>query len=419
MRHFVGDDAAGVWAWPTRAAEGLAAVDHGWERVTTWLGGQFGVEVLHQTTGSGDTMHDWLQFATIVAVSLVLAIVWSLFERGTGYPRLGRWLHLMARWYLALWLIVYGAIKLYAGQFPEPGLGRLTREIGQTSPMGLVWTFLGASQPYEGLSGVLELLAGLLLFHRRTALLGCCVAVGVMGNVVALNWLYDVPVKLFSTHLLLFAVFLTAPWWPRLWALLVSNRASAPVDLRVVHSRWATILMTGFGLLWVGTTLVTTHWENAARLQQVAAQRVRPALYGVWDVETMQRDDQPIVAGDASRWRFLAIDSGGTAWGKTVAGDALKFDYTEDIAAGTITLRAKGDGGTAETWTFTRGETQVDVPDPEPRTVADFSRTVKQTRATLLLRGTAGGHRLELAARQRVFPLHRGLHLVQELPFNR
>jgi len=63
-------------------------------------------------------------------------------------------------------------------------------------------TFMGASTPYNVFTGASEMLAGVLLFFPTTTLLGALLAMAVMTQVVALNFCYDVPVKLFSTHLL-------------------------------------------------------------------------------------------------------------------------------------------------------------------------------------------------------------------------
>jgi hypothetical protein len=49
----------------------------------------------------------------------------------------------------------------------------------------------------------------------------------VLANIVALTFCYDVPVKLYSSHLLLMAVFLVAPDLRRLLNL-VWNRPTAP-----------------------------------------------------------------------------------------------------------------------------------------------------------------------------------------------
>ena len=50
------------------------------------------------------------------------------------------------------------------------------RPYGDSSPMGLVWTFVGASVGYEIFSGLFEAISGYLLFWRRTALVGSLMA---------------------------------------------------------------------------------------------------------------------------------------------------------------------------------------------------------------------------------------------------
>src|SRR5262245_30877650 len=157
-------------------------------------------------------------------------------------------------------MLGYGSSKLYSSQFGEMSLDRLTQEIGDTWPMTMVGTFMKASKPYELFSGAFEVLAAVLLFHRRTALLGAFTAIGVMTNVCALNWLCGVPVKLFSAWLLLCGLGLLAPWCDRLWAVFVANRPSpAPVDLTVpAPSRWRRPLRA-VGWSWVLCTLFLAH----------------------------------------------------------------------------------------------------------------------------------------------------------------
>ena len=57
------------------------------------------------------------------------------------------------RFVLASALFGYGINKVFALQFPEPGLQRLTQDYGDSSPMGLMWTFMGASAPYTMFAG--------------------------------------------------------------------------------------------------------------------------------------------------------------------------------------------------------------------------------------------------------------------------
>src|SRR5262245_36306351 len=246
-------------------------------------------EVIHQRTGSGDTGAAFAQLVFVVAASFVGALIWSLISSLIGgaraYPRLGRWLHLVVRFELAFTLFGYGFAKFYGGQFGELSLHRLTQEIGDLWPMTMVGTFMQASKPYELFGGLGEVLGGLLLFHRRTTLLGLFVTIGVMTNVCALNWLCGVPVKLYSLHLLLAAVFLLAPFRHNLWALFVRNRPTTPVDLAVVHAKWPARALTLLGTVWVFGWLVLTHIGGVAEKPWMKG-REKSALYGLWVVET-------------------------------------------------------------------------------------------------------------------------------------
>ena len=69
-------------------------------------------------------------------------------------------------------MFTYGINKVFGLQFPEPGMQRLLQDYGDSSPMGLLWTFMGASQPYTMFAGWMETIGGLLLCLRRTQLVG-------------------------------------------------------------------------------------------------------------------------------------------------------------------------------------------------------------------------------------------------------
>ena len=130
----------------------------------------------------------------------------------------------------ATWLrpiLSYGFFQVLPLQFPEPGPDRLIMSYGDSSPMGLLWRFMGASRPYTVFGGLAEALGGLLLLWRRTTLLGALVAFGLLLNIVMLNFSYDVPVKLFSSLLLGLALFLVWPDVGRLVDLFVRNRPGA------------------------------------------------------------------------------------------------------------------------------------------------------------------------------------------------
>jgi hypothetical protein len=420
----------GVFAYPKQISEGIGgildfdrnepgAVDLGWQEVTTWttknVWAPFG-DVIHQGTGSGDTAHDWTRVVVIVALSLLLAAIWSALDRRpVGYPRLGRWLHLYARWYLAIAMLSYGFAKLYGGQFGEFGPLRLTTEVGELRPMTMVGTFMQASRPYELLGGFGEVLGGMLLFHRRTALFGAVVTIVVMANVVALNWMHGVPVKLYSTHLLLIACGLLAPYVQSLWAVFVANRPTQPVHMAVVQRPWLVWLVALFGWSWAGAHIVDAHFRSQRQEAEIAKRSgPKPALFGAWRVEAMSLDGVVVPATDASRWRLFGWDRR-SVFAREASGRTHWFRGTEHLAENRIDL-VPAAGGDALTWTVEQGRKTVKEATLAARTRADFSKAVDVERRTLVLTGPWNGKQLVLKLVERGFPLQRPFQWVQELP---
>ncbi|MBM3794019.1 MAG: hypothetical protein FJW31_08105 [Acidobacteria bacterium] len=133
-----------------------------------------------------------------------------LDRRRAEYIRLYLGLRVGARLMLGMTMLTYGAVKVFQSQFPPPSLLRLDQSLGEFSPMGLLWTFMGSSQAYNAVAGLAEMIPGVLLSFPRATLEGALMAAGVMINIVALNFCYDVDMKQFSVHLLALAVFLAA-----------------------------------------------------------------------------------------------------------------------------------------------------------------------------------------------------------------
>jgi hypothetical protein len=407
---------AGVGVDPGQWLE--EAVAEAWKPLTTWMHalGFAPYEVIHQQTGSGDTGADFARLIAITALSMVGATVWSLRSRARGYPRLGRWLHLVVRFDLAFTLLSYGTSKFYGGQFGELSLDRLTQEIGDTWPMTMVGTFMQASPPYEWFAGGSEVLGGLLLFHRRTALLGAFVSIGVLINVCALNWLCGVPVKQYSAHLLLYAIALLLPFRRQLWALFAGNRGAQPVDLRVVQSARAARWLTAFGAILVVAWLALTHVQGIAPRPWMKG-REKSALYGMWTVETMLLDGKEVPVTDGTRWRDFAVDRGTMAWTREETGRRHWFEFRWDEASGTAKVKEMSKSpGEGATWICERGRKCVKCDPPLLLHTDDRGKKVDGERRTLVLKGQWGEHELELHTVEKVFRLQTGFRLRQELP---
>jgi uncharacterized membrane protein YphA (DoxX/SURF4 family) len=212
-----------------------------WNKIVPWAGGHFlGLNITVFPNGSGDTTFNYVQVLLFLLLATLGTLAWSLLDRARAdYKKLDQWLRLYLRLALGATLIMYGSVKVIQAQMPPPPLSRLVEAYGDSSPMGLLWTFMGASRGYNAFAGGAEMLAGLLLFVPGLTTLGSLLAIGVMSNVFMLNMCYDVPVKLFSLHLLLMAVFLAAPDMRRLMDLFVlRRRVQLSVAEPLFQRRW-------------------------------------------------------------------------------------------------------------------------------------------------------------------------------------
>ncbi len=187
------------------------------------------LEFIHN--GSADTSYGWVRLLALALTALVATAVWSLADRRRrDYERLHAWLRSFLRFTVAGFMFYYGFAKVLHTQFPAPVSGWLERSYGDSSPMGLLWTFMGYSTPYNVFTGLAVLAGGVLLLFRRTTALGALVLLGVMANVVLLNFCYDVPVKIFSTELWLLALFLAGPRLRLLFDLASAGSTRAPTS---------------------------------------------------------------------------------------------------------------------------------------------------------------------------------------------
>ena len=376
-----------------------------WHVAAPWVGEHvLGIEVRYRPGGSGDTTYNYVQIFCFLAVSVAATLVWTLLDRKRrNYARLHEWLRVYVRYALAAAMILYGAYKAIPSQFGTPLPSDLLRPFGEGSPMGLLWNFIGASAAYTIFTGAAEVLGGLLLVARRTALLGALVCIGVMSNVVLLNFSYDVPVKLFSSHLLLMAIFLAAPDLRRLANLLVWNRRVPPAEQRPLFAsrkgnRTALVFRTVFMLYVVGAAFHRSYKDKMEYEFPLYQQR----LYGAWEVEELTVDGvaRPLLITDETLWRRLAFDWPGT----------ISIQYATESVVRAYTL-APDPGSHAFTLCC----------EPEWKAAAISFKQVEPD--ILAVEATVNGKQIQGRFRRmddsRFLLLSRGFHWINEWPFNR
>lgn len=268
-------------------------------------------------TGSGDTTFSFIRTGLMIGLAILGGLIWSLVDRKrANYNKLLEWLSVLVRYYLAALMLGYGFYKVIQLQFPYPSLRTLVAPFGDGSPMGLAWKFMGYSPAYNFFTGMGEVVGGMLLFYRRTTTLGAAILVAVLSNVVMINICYDVPVKLFSSILLLFAFFFIALDGKRLFRLFISNQATSPNIYRP-HFKNKRIQIGALiiKILIVGGLLYSNISSALSSQKQYGGKRVKPPLYGIYNAKTFVRngDTIPALLGDSTRWRRLIIDRGNGA----------------------------------------------------------------------------------------------------------
>jgi hypothetical protein len=170
-------------------------------------------------------------------------------------------------------------------------------------------------------------LGGLLLLFRRTVLPGALVVFIVTLNIAMINYCYDVPVKLYSSMLLIMAVFLMAPDFNRLLNLFWRNSAVQSVSFPpMLHSRKKKI--AGAVLKWL--FIISLFYSNISgglgSRKQYGDLRPLPPLYGIYNTEIVVRnhDTIPPLTTDSTSWKQLIIQFKENAQVKLM-NDSLKF----------------------------------------------------------------------------------------------
>lgn len=284
------------------------ATARAWHWLATQFGALLGLEVPPlELTGSGDQLWHYLRAALCLIVAAFGALVWTLRSRTLAHPRLAEAAVVALRYYLAAVLIGYGMAKLVPMQFPPLFLARYDQAIGDMSPMGLLWSFMGHSQTYTWFAGFAEVVGSVLLLSRRTYLIGALVLVAVMTNVVLLNFCYDVPVKLFSMQLLVLLVVLVAPHARRLVAALLGHPTrDVPPRLRGtprIERAWLALRVFAIGM-------IALHVVGYAIIgEEIRGFRRPTELQGIWRAERVVIDgvERPPLLTDDARWRKLIV----------------------------------------------------------------------------------------------------------------
>lgn len=302
--------------------------------------------------GSGDTSYSWALFFLILVLAATGAIVWSIFhrDRKDGYPFLDYLLRNIVRYQLVIAAFTYGIDKLFLLQMPFPDLNMMSTRVGDLLPMRLSWVFVGSSPSYQFCSGLAEVMAGSLLFFRRTVPLGVLLSFGVFSHVFLLNISYDIPVKLYSMQLMICSIYLLAIDWRRYAQFFFSSTMNHAAtlyeyksDSKLLHiTRWG--WKSVFILLFVVGGMV----DSFNLYKSDSSQNLQPwSGCGVYSITHQIQNGDTVTANpsDPMAWKDLVFDPSGT--GSIMTSDTLfrqrygrgYFSFDEDSIRQKIVFR--------------------------------------------------------------------------------
>lgn len=352
--------------------------------------------------GSGDTTHSYLMLFIIFGFAVAGCLIWSLIDRKRpNYRKLYYWITTAVRYYVGLMLINYGLIKVIQLQFSAPSFYRLLQPYGESSPMGLAWTFLGFSEGYNLFMGVAEVLAGLLLF-RRTTTAGAVITTMTAMNVMAVNYFYDVPVKILSTHLVLMTLFLLARDLRKIVLFLFTK---VPVEnitriARPLLKKWMQVGLLVFKVLIIayafGYGLYNVN-QMKARYYPIEAET---AVFGIYEVsECLVNGDTLTNYKDDRLWRNIIFDKRNSARVRNMELKFSNYTYDLDSANNKVTLIPRG-----------QNLTQLDLFYEKSGDDLDFRYILDNDTIT------GSSRRID---KERFLLTSRGFHWVNERPYNR
>jgi predicted DCC family thiol-disulfide oxidoreductase YuxK len=304
-----------------------------WRGIVQWFAATvLGVDASTLPAGSGDTTYSFAEILLLSLAALPLAALWRW--------RLGEWPRLIVRYFLALMMLVYGWAKVIPMQFQAPGPERLMDSIGDASPMGLLWTFMGVSTAYQIFAGAGEVLGGALLLFRRTSVVGALVSAVVLLQVVVLNFCYDVPVKQFSAHLLLMSFYVMAPNAMRVFSFLVLGMATPALDNQGVAVSRGWVRRVGYGLqgLIVVGGLVAAPVFGYLGYKERFAMPAKIPLHGLYAVTSFE--------GGGARWIRVAFNKRGVFRVQAADGTTTRYfaSHSDGKLVGTLVLQGPVSG---------------------------------------------------------------------------
>jgi hypothetical protein len=258
------------------------------------------------------TFADWI---FILTVAILGTVVWSLTDKkNTQYAKLYAFLRILVRYRLAIAVIAYGFLKLFAIQAPYPSISSLNTPYGDFTTWKIFSLSLGIVPGYQAFLGAVELLAGILLLFRRTAVIGATIIIFFIGNVFMSNLAYEGGEIVYSFYLVTLALFLIVYDGQRIINLIILHIPAAPAKPALVWNNnlkiLRLVLKSALILVFVLIYGFSAHRSSVKGGYHFTDQPGIKGLKGLYTVNSFKLNGQPrpYSLTDSLRWQDVVFE---------------------------------------------------------------------------------------------------------------
>ncbi|MNK85251.1 hypothetical protein D3C87_1051260 [compost metagenome] len=172
---------------------------------------------------------DYIDWGIALIFALLGALIWTAFDRKSkSYHILYYWIRVVVRYRAGIGIIGFGFTKLFPTQMPYPSLGLLNSNFGDFTAQKIYWLSVGVVPWYQVFGGVVEIVAGVMLFFRKTSTYGAILLAAALGDITFVNYAYDGGVHVYAFYFVLLGLFIAADDFPKLYNLLILERYTVP-----------------------------------------------------------------------------------------------------------------------------------------------------------------------------------------------
>jgi len=182
----------------------------------------FGIKKSFNPEISSDSLGHYIHIFNLIWISVLVTLSLKVLLKDKEV-NLRPYLFQSLIFYLSLQLLIYGLDKVFKAQFFFPEPNTLFTPLKDLSKDILYWSTIGISRSYSLFLGGAEIFVAVILLFRKTRLAGIVLGTGIMINVVAVNFSYDISVKVYSLFLLLGFLILLSPYFNYLYGVFTQK----------------------------------------------------------------------------------------------------------------------------------------------------------------------------------------------------